>query len=159
MKLRQGNSFTRICYSVHRGVCPIACWDIPTTPVPKAHTPQTKSKHPPDQKQIPPTKSRQPPGPKTETLPTPHPPPPGDQKQSPPPSKQTPPRRKGDTPPDQRQTLPRTKRRHPPGTVNKRPVRILLKCILVIFTFNNWYWYFSYFPLAIFRTIQSCTVN
>ena len=43
-KLGQGYVFTRVCYSVHRGVCPIACWD--THPLgEEAGTPP--SRHPP----------------------------------------------------------------------------------------------------------------
>ena len=36
--LGQGNIFAPVCHSVHRVVCPIACWDTPP-PRPEAGTP------------------------------------------------------------------------------------------------------------------------
>ena len=120
MKLGQGNVFTGVCDSVHRGgVCLSACWD--TTPL-GADTPQ--SRHPlgadtPPRADTPPEQtppweqtphwSRHPP--RSRHLPEqtplgvdiPHPP-------------------QADTPP------PRSRLRH---TVNEWPVRILLECILV----------------------------
>ena len=82
--LGQGNIFAPVCHSVHGGICPIACWDIP--PGPEAGTP----------------------------------PPPGPEAGTPPP--------RADTPWDQRQvSLPRSR-----DTGNKRAVRILLQCNLVI---------------------------
>ena len=126
-KLGQGNVFTGVCDSLHRGegVCLSACWDTP----PGADPPQTRhppgSRHPPgaDPPSRHPPGSRQPPGP--DTTPQPGTPPGAD----PPRSRHTPQTRYPD------QTPPQT--RHPPGsrrqhTVNERPVRILLECILVL---------------------------
>ena len=45
MKLGQGYVFTRVCDSVHGGVCPIACWDTHQEPEAGPHWEQT----PPDQ--------------------------------------------------------------------------------------------------------------
>ena len=108
----QGNIFTPVCHSVHGGVCLSACWD--TTP----------------QEQTPSLGADTPPGSDT--------PPRAD------PLEQTPPWNRpplgADTPPRE-QTSPSS--RHPLGadtpppgsrlrhTVNERPVRILLECILV----------------------------
>ena len=97
----QGNVFTPVCHSVHRGgVCLSACWD--TTP---------PSRHPPDQT---PPWSRYPPGagtPRTKYTPG---------------TKYTPPNGTKYTPPS---PPPGNRLRH---TVNERPVRILLECILVL---------------------------
>ena len=38
-KLGQGYFFTRVCDSVHGGVCPSACWDTHPLPGPEADTP------------------------------------------------------------------------------------------------------------------------
>ena len=48
MKLGQGYVFTRVCNSVHRGVCPIACWNTPPgtqagTPPPQGADPQEQT--------------------------------------------------------------------------------------------------------------------
>ena len=77
-KLGQGNVFTGVCDSVHKGVgvCLSACWD--TTPPPQEQTP--RSRHPPPKKQTPPKtppKKQNPPG------------------AEPPPKKQTPPQEAG----------------------------------------------------------------
>ena len=139
----QGNIFTPVCHSVHRGgVCLSACWDItpPGGNPPGADTPLGADTPP---EQTPPgadtPQSRQ------QTPQSRHPP------EQTPPQKQTPP---GVDPPwsrhpqsrnrPQEQTSPQTPplSRHPPGTdtplgsrlrhtVNERPVRILLGCILV----------------------------
>ena len=77
----QGNIFTSVCHSVHRGVCLSACWD--TTPPRGTPTPTRK-----------------------ET----------------PPRKEAPPWEGG---------IPLGRRHTPRHTVNERPVRILLECILV----------------------------
>ena len=104
-KLGQGNVFTGVCHSVHRGegVCLSACWDArpprPGTPPQTRHTPQDQA-HPP-----PPPQNR-------------HPPRPG-----------TPPQTRHTTPPDQAHSPPPGSRRQ--HTVNERPLRILLECILV----------------------------
>ena len=37
--LGQGNIFTPVCHSVHRGVCLSACWDAPGTMHPQDHAP------------------------------------------------------------------------------------------------------------------------
>ena len=101
----QGNIFTPVCHSVHRGgVCLSAYWD--TTPP-----------HPPEQ-----THS----SPGADTPPEQTPP------RSRHPWKQTHPPGAGRHPPGA--DTPQS--RHPPGsilrhTVNQRPVRILLECILV----------------------------
>ena len=130
----QGNVFTPVCHSVHwRGVCLSACWD--TTPpgsrhplradtpweqTPPQQTPprsrhpweQTppESRHPPRSRHPP---SRHPPG--ADTLGSRHPPwsrhPPG-----------------AATPQEQTPLPPGSRFRH---TVNERPVRILLECILL----------------------------
>ena len=57
-KLGQGYVFTRVCDSVHRGVCPIACWDTPP-PGPDhcmmGYIPRDQRQAPPrDQRQAPP---------------------------------------------------------------------------------------------------------
>ena len=128
MKLGQGNVFTGVCHSVHRGegVCLSACWDT-TTP---------RSRHPPWDQTPPgsrPPKQTQPPLDQT---------PPHLGAELPlgadvPLQEQTPPR--ADTPPWEQttpqgrppgnQTPPGSRRQH---TVNERPVRILLECILVL---------------------------
>ena len=114
----QGYVFTRVCDSVHRGGSP-------------ENPPRTRQTPPPPPRQGEPPQTRQtPPGPGR---------PPG--------TRQTPPGR--ENPPDQadppgtRQTPPLGPRRTPPAgrtpppgrrlqhTVNERPVRILLECILV----------------------------
>ena len=65
----EGYVFTRVCHSVHRGVCPIACWDASLGP--EADRPP-----PLDQRQ-PPGSEADPPGPEAGT-------PPRDQRQIPP---------------------------------------------------------------------------
>ena len=109
-KLGQGNVFTGVCDSVHRGAgclpqCMLGYHPPPReqTPSPGADTPQ--SRHPPLESRL-------------------HPPP-GADTTTPSPQDQTP------------------KSRHPPPlgsrcqhTVNERPVRILLECILVFISFS-----------------------
>ena len=115
----QGYVFTRVCDSVHRGV----------------------RENPP--KQTTPRAGRTPPGPDHH-----HPPRPGrpsQTRQTPPWAGRTPPRpdhppRPGRHPPGQADT-PLSRTPHPPGsrlqhTVYERPVRILLECILVFFSFH-----------------------
>ena len=48
-KLGQGNIFTGVCDSVHRGICLSACWDA--TPTPQDQAPPSTPLHqaPPDQ--------------------------------------------------------------------------------------------------------------
>ena len=97
----QGNIFTPVCLSVHRGgVCASVLAGIP--PPPEADTPQ----------------SRQPP--RADTPPEQTPPPLDGLDTSP--GKQT-------TPPPADHPPPGSRHRH---TVNERPVRILLECILVL---------------------------
>ena len=136
----QGNIFTPVCHSVHRGgVCLSACWDTTTPPrsrhplgayTPPEQTPSLEqtppleqtplqSRHPPEQT---PPWSRHTPqsrhSPRADTPQSRHPP----QNQTPPPGLSTP---------------PRSRLRH---TVNKRLVRILLECILVHFhiSYSSW---------------------
>ena len=110
-KLGQGYVFTRVCDSVHRGVCLSACWDT-TTPLPREQTPW----HQTPRDQIPPG-SRHPLGSRpllgADT-------PPGSRS----PWEQTPPR--ADPPPSREQCMLE-------DTGNKRAVRILLECILVFY--------------------------
>ena len=111
-KLGQGNVFTGVCDSVNRGG---ACWDPP------------KSRHPPEQTPLqsrhPPPKSRHPPG--ADTSPgRRHPPGSRHPARADTPQEQTPPRSRH----PQRADPPQSRHRH---TVNERPVRILLECILV----------------------------
>ena len=115
----QGNIFTPVCHSVHRGgVCLSACWD--TTP-PREQTPPW-SRHPP--RADTPSRSRHAP----EQTPPEQTPPRSRHPRSRHPLEQTPPR--ADTLP------PRSRHTPPPGsrlrhTIDERPVRILLECILV----------------------------
>ena len=103
----EGYVFTRVCHSVHGGgVCPIACWDTP--PRPEAGTPHSWSRHPPLG-----TRGRHPPGPEAGT---------------PPPEQTT---LGADTPRDQRQVPPPVQCMLG-DTGNKRAVRILLECNLVL---------------------------
>ena len=122
----QGNIFAPVYHSVHRGggVCLSACWDT-TTPgadSPGADTPleQTPpgSRHPPWSRQTPPRADTPP------EADTPHP------KQTPPRSRHPPGSRhpRADTPWEQTPPLASRLR----DTVNERPVRILLECILVL---------------------------
>ena len=87
------------------GVCLSACWD--TTPPLVADTPPEQT----------PSRSRHPPGADTPPPRSRHPP-----EQTPPQSRHPPPPLGADTPPGSRL-------RH---TVNERPVRVLLECILVV---------------------------
>ena len=129
----QGNIFTPVCHSVHRGgVCLSACWDTPCqgdTP-PAKETPPCQGDPPPPPGPHPRGKLRgirSRPTPKAETEggsdPGPHPR--GKLKGIR--SRPTP---KGEIEGDQIQAPlpPRNRLRH---TVNERPVRILLECILV----------------------------
>ena len=101
----QGNIFTPVCHSVHRGegVCLSACWD--TTPPPPGADPWEQT----------PPRTDHPPRPDTPPEQNPHPPgaDPPDQ-----------------TPPRSRHPPPGSRLQH---TVYERPVRILLECILVFF--------------------------
>ena len=100
-----GNIFTPVCHSVHRGV-----FASVHTGTPHPHIPQSRHTPPPEQT---PRRSRHPAGADTPQEQT-HPPGAGRHPLG------------ADTP----------QSRHPPGsilrhTVNQRPVRILLECILV----------------------------
>ena len=112
-KLGQGNIFTSVCQEFcpqrGEGVCLSACWDTP--PPDQAPPPRSRHHHPPRTRHPPPPRSRHPPGPGTL--------PPGADTTTPGP----------DTPPrDQAPPPPGSRLQH---TVNERPVRILLECILV----------------------------
>ena len=102
-KLGQGNVFTGICDSVHRGGLPQCMLGYPPPPdqIPTPPRPDT----PPDQTS---------PSPLDQTSPSP--------------LDQTPPPPRPGTPPPPRPHTPGSRRQH---TVNERPVRILLECILV----------------------------
>ena len=120
----QGDVFTRVCNSVHReGVCLSSCWDTTPeqTPTPLEQTPppeQTPQNTPPLGADTPP--GADPPG-SRHPLRNRHPP-----EQTHPPGADTPPR--ADTPPGTDTPPPESRLQH---TVNERPVRILLECILV----------------------------
>ena len=62
MKLGQGNIFTGVCYSVHKGVCLSACWG--TTPPPRPGRYPQDQAGPPGPGRHPPG-ARNPPGPVT----------------------------------------------------------------------------------------------
>ena len=130
-KLGQGNIFTSVCQefcpqggrvsaSVHAGIHPQG-GDTPRTDPPGADTPPDQAHHPPGSRH-----------PLEQTPPTPPP-----RSRPPSPGTDTPP---ADTPPDQAHS--------PPGadtslgsrlqhTVNERPVRILLECILALGCFST----------------------
>ena len=135
---QQSTIFAPVCYSVHRGnVCLSACWDTTSPPLeqtpPWEQTPPEQtppSRHPPEQTHTHPTQSRHPPGSR-------HTHPPGADTHTPPKSRYPP---RADThthpPPPRSRYTPPPKQTPPPGsrlryTVNERPVRILLECILV----------------------------
>ena len=107
-KLGQGNIFTGVCLSTGgRGVCLSACWDT--------HPPGNR--HPPDLAPPPrsrPPRTRHPPGPET-------------------PQEQTPPQTRHHHHPDPAPP-PGSRLQH---TVNERPVRIILECILVLISFHR----------------------
>ena len=124
----QGYVFTCVCDSAHRGGSP------ENTPQDQGDTttpPQTKENPPGTRETPPPSRTREtppPPGPRR----TPHPPgprrtPSPGTKENPPGPRRTPP------PPRTRQTPPSGRRLQ--HTVNERPVRILLECILVFLLF------------------------
>ena len=133
-KLGQGNIFTSVCQEFcprggGEGVCLSACWDTPSTPPPdQPGRPPPDQADPPGTRQTPP-RSRRPP--RTRQTPL---------DQADPPT----PLGAGDSPRDQADP-PRSRRppgagNPPPGsrlqhTVNERPVRILLECILVCIKF------------------------
>ena len=122
-KLGQGNVFTGMCDSVHRGVCLSACWDV--TP-PGAGTPIPPEQTPPEQ--APPQEQTPPPG--ADTPPRVDPPGASTPLETAPPQEQTPlPSRHplgAGTPPEQSMLG---------DTVNARVVRILLACNLVSLAF------------------------
>ena len=134
----QGNVFTFVCLSTGgEGVCLSACWDAIPPPRP--------SRHPSRDQGDPPGPGR-PPWDQADHLPRPgrHPPPgpgtpPRDQA-DPPGSGRPTPLGPGRHPPGTRQTPPRTRQTSPGSrlqhTVYEQPVRILLECILVVFTFG-----------------------
>ena len=119
----QGYVFTCVCDSVHRGgVChpPPAPDQAERTPPDQAgRPPQTRQgEAPPDQADPPPPPwTRQGEPPRTRE----NPPRPGRENPPPGPGRETPPDQAGRTPPGSRLQ----------HTVNERPVRILLECILV----------------------------
>ena len=116
-KLGQGNVFTGVCDSVHRGglpQCMLGYHPPPQTKPPREQTPPPGTR--------PPWEQTPPPG-----ADTPHPP-----GSRPPLSRHTP---QEQTPSPPEQTPPGSRRHH---TVNERPVRILLKCILVFDFSLNW---------------------
>ena len=103
---------------------------------PRADTPQEqtppKSKHP---RSRPPQEQTPPPG--ADPLKSRHP----HKSRPPPPGADTP---RADTPQDQTPPAPSPRADTPPlHTVNERPVRILLECILVRNLQASWYWSFS----------------
>ena len=125
----QGYVFIRVCNSVHRGGCLPQCMlgyhppgnrHPPGSRPPRADTPQSRHTHPWNR----PPKSRHTPGADT---PSPAPEQTHLQEQTHP-QEQTPPRSRhplgADTSP------PESRLQH---TVNERPVRILLECILVLY--------------------------
>ena len=66
--LEQGNIFAPVCHSVHRGVCPIACWDTLPLRARGRHSPwdqaPPRAEIPQDQRQASPW-TRHPPGAET----------------------------------------------------------------------------------------------
>ena len=105
----QGNIFTPVCHSVHRGVVPDQACPPGTRQV---HPSGTRQVHPPDQAG------------------TPRPGTPPPRTRHPPRQVHNPPRTRQVHPPDQAGTPPpRSSRLR--NTVNDRMVRILLECILV----------------------------
>ena len=87
----EGYVFTRVCHSVHRGVCLGACWDTtPRDQAPPRSRHPTPDQAPPPQEQTP--RTRHPPGADTQPQ-TRHPPPPGADPpdQAPPPGADIPP--------------------------------------------------------------------
>ena len=119
--------------------CMLGYHHTPPEQTPPRETPPPRNSHPLEQT---PPRADTPPG-SRHTPRSRHPPeqtPPGVDtplEQTPPPE-QTPPQ--ADTPPEQ--TPPRSMLRH---TVNERPVRILLECILVVLNFLNVYGLFFNF--------------
>ena len=118
----QGYVFTRVCDSVHRGVCLSACWDAPPRSKPPSGGDPPGGDTPPLEETPPggdtPALEETPPGGDT--------PPGADPPGADPPSGGDPPG--GDTSPAGDTPLEETPPWH---TVNERPVRILLECILV----------------------------
>ena len=118
----QGYVFTRVCDSVHRG-------GSPGTP-PQARQGDPPGRETPPAGRTPPLDQADPPGWENPPGPGRHPPGPGR-----PPRLREPPQTR-QTPPGPGRHPPPGPGRHPPGsrlqnTVYERPVRILLKCILV----------------------------
>ena len=116
----QGYVFTRVCDSVHwGGVSGEPPPGTRQTPPDHGERPQDQGEPPWDQEELPPQPGR----------------PPWDQ--APPPDQGEPPRTK-ENPPGTKETPPPDQGEHPPPgrtlqhTVNERPVRILLECILVL---------------------------
>ena len=105
----QGNVFTRVCHSVHRGGY------LTRHPLGPGRYPPRPGRNPPDQAGTP----------RDQTPP--------DQGRTP--RDQTAPSEPGRNPPPDQTPLPRNSRLR--NTVNVRPVRILLECILVSWLFTN----------------------
>ena len=128
MKLGQGNVFTGVCDSVHRGGLPQCMLGYNHHPPPDPPAPGSRAPPGPD------PQSRHPPGSRHPLVAdTPHPSGADTPQEQTPQSRHPPETRHppgADTPP-QEQITPGSRLRH---TVNERPVRILLECILV---FNN----------------------
>ena len=112
----QGNIFTPVCHSVHRGGREYLT-RYPPPPRDQVHPPRDQV-HPPGTRYTPPGTRYTPPGPGTPPWGQVHPP--G--------TRYTPPPRTRYTPPAPGTPPPGCKLRN---TVNDRPVRILLECILV----------------------------
>ena len=119
-KLGQGNVFTGVCDSVHRRGLP-QCM-LRYHPLPPDQTPPGAD--------TPPPLGPDPPGSRHTPL-SRHPTPPWEQT----PPEQTQPPRSRHPPPRSRPPPPGSRRHH---TVNERPVRILLECILVFYFSLNW---------------------
>ena len=133
----QGYVFTRVCDSVNRGGClRRAPPDKADPPRDQGEPPRTRQTPPRDQGETPPGPGRpprpgtrqNPPGPGRPPRPRRTPPPPD--QADPPGPRRTPPGTR-QTPPDQGEPPPGRTLQH---TVNERPVRILLECILVLCT-------------------------
>ena len=93
MKLGQGNSFTGVCDSVHRGVCLSACWDQGPLQDQAGTLPRTRQPPPPRTRHSPGPGRYPPPGPGRYPLP-------GPGRHLPPPEQGTlPPRDQAGTPP------------------------------------------------------------
>ena len=114
----QGYVFTRVCDSVHRGGLQRTLLDQADPPRDQADPPWTRE-NPPSREDPPGTR---------ENTPQQGEPPPRPGRRPPPGPGRTPPPGQADPPRDKQNPPPRRRLQH---TVNERPVRILLECILV----------------------------